>query len=87
MEVEVPIQLVLADPPAGVDFGIQKGSGTRYETLFVQRRTREHIRFHFSITAKDNRSDGLPNFLGPVSAQGTPVNRFFYVDVATYSLY
>ena len=75
MEIEVPIQLVLADPPDGVDFGIQKGSGARYETLFVQRRGRNDIRFRFSITAKDNRNDGLPNFLGPVRTghAGSPV--------------
>ena len=84
MEIEVPIQLVLADPPDGVDFGIQKGSGARYETLFVQRRGRNDIRFRFSITAKDNRNDGLPNFLGPY-AQGTPAARFFYVDIGSYA--
>jgi hypothetical protein len=27
MEANVPIQLVLVDPPAGVDYGVQKGSG------------------------------------------------------------
>jgi hypothetical protein len=82
MEFELPIRLVLVDPPAGVDFGIQKGSGVGYQTLFVQQRRRGDVCFDFSLTVKDTRKDGLPNFLGPL-AQGTSTNRFVYVDVGT----
>jgi hypothetical protein len=84
MEFELPIRLILVDPPAGVDFGIQKGNGVRYETLFVQQRRRGDVCFDFSLTVKDTRKDGLPNFLGPL-AQGTLTNRFVYVDVGTYA--
>src|SRR6185295_10825313 len=84
MESDVPIQLVLVNPPADVDYGIQKGSGARYETLFVQRRGRGDVCFRFSLKAKDTGKDGLPHFQGPL-AQGTPANRFLYVDVGTYA--
>ena len=80
MESEVPIRLILVDPPAGVSFGIQKGSGVRYETLFVQQRGRGDVCFDFSVAVTNNRKDGLPNFRGPF-AQGTPASRFVYVDV------
>lgn len=84
MDSEVHIRLVLVDPPPGVDFGIQKGSGNDYESMSVQRRKSGDISFDFSLTVADNRKDGAPNFLGPF-AQGPPAGRFIYVDVGTYT--
>ena len=82
MTFELPIRLILVEPPAGVDFGIQKGKGVAYETLFVQRRRQGDISFDFSLTAKQNRTDGPPNVTGPL-AQGPSAGRFIYVDVGT----
>ena len=62
MESEVQIRLVLVDPPRDVDFGIQRGSGTDYESMFVQRRTRGDGFFEFPLTVSDNRRDRLPIF-------------------------
>ena len=84
MESEVRIRLVLVDPPPGIDFGIQRGRGAQYETLFVQQRTQGDISFDFSLTVSESRKDGMPNFQGPF-AQGPPVDRFVYVDVGTYA--
>ena len=84
MESEVPVRLVLVDPPGGVDFGIQRGRGAEYETLFVQQRKRGDISFDFSLTVSESRKDGMPNFQGPF-AQGSPIDRFVYVDVGTYA--
>lgn len=84
MKAEVPIRLVLVDPPPGVDFGIQRGNGSDYESLFVQQRNSGDVLFDFSLTVVDNRKDGLPNFQGPF-AQGPPAGRFVYVDVGTYA--
>jgi hypothetical protein len=78
------MRLVLVDPPPGVDFGIQRGHGSQYETLFVQQRTRGDVSFDFSLTVADNRKDGLPNFQGSF-AQGPPAGRFIYIDVGTYA--
>lgn len=75
---------MLVDPTAGVDFGIQRGRGAQYETLFVQQRKRSDVSFDFSLTVADNRKDGEPNVLGPF-AQGPPTGRFVYVDVGTYA--
>lgn len=84
MESEVSIRLVLVDPPPGVDFGLQRGRGTEYETLFVQQRKRGDVSFDFSLIVADSRKDGVPNFQGPF-VQGPPAGRFVYVDVGTYA--
>ena len=84
MKSEVHIRLVLVDPPAGVDFGIQRGAGTDYESVLVQQRTRGDVSFDFSLTVVDNQKDGSPNFQGPF-AQGPRAGRFVYVDVGTYA--
>jgi hypothetical protein len=84
MGSEVPIRLVLVDPPAGVDFGVQRGGGSQYETLFVQQRKQRDISFDFSVAVSDNRKDGQPNFLGAF-AQGPSAGRFLYIDVGTYA--
>ena len=80
MEGDVQIRLVLVDPPAGVDYGIQRGSGHDYESVFVHQPKRGDVVFDFAVTVADNRKDGLPNFLGPFT-QGPPAGRFIYVDV------
>src|SRR5262245_23859504 len=84
MESELPIRLVLVDPPAAVDFGIQSGSGASYQTLFVQQATRGDVVFDFSLPVRENPKDGLPNFTGAF-AQGPPASRFIYIDVGTYA--
>ena len=33
MNQEIPIRIILENPPPGVDFGIQKESGSKYETI------------------------------------------------------
>ena len=84
VDSELPIRLVLVDPPAGVDFGVQRGRGAKYETLFVQQRRQRDICFDFSLVVSDNRKDGQPNFQGAF-AQGPPDSRFIYIDVGTYA--
>jgi hypothetical protein len=83
-ELELPIRLVLVDPPSGIDFGIQRGRGAAFESVFVQRSTAGDLCFDFSMAVADTRADGLPNFLGPF-AQGPPASRFFYVGVGVYA--
>jgi hypothetical protein len=84
MEYDLPIRLVLVEPPSGVDFGIQRGSGSHYDTLFVQQAKKGDVTFDFSLTVADNRKDGLPNFKGSF-AQGPAASRFIYIDVGTYA--
>lgn len=83
-EAEVRLRIVLVAPPAGVDFGIQEGKGNDYRTIQKQRSKDADLAFEFTVIVKDNREDGLPNFLGPL-AQGPATGRFIYVDIGTYA--
>src|SRR5690348_15757379 len=82
---EIIVRIVLVSPPVGIDYGIQKGSGSDYETLHIQRPTnpRAQIVFDVPITVTDSRPEGLPNFTGPF-VQGPVKERFLYVDVGKY---
>jgi hypothetical protein len=82
MTSELPLRLVLIDPPAHIDYGIQRGRGSKYETMFVQQRTRGDVSFDFSISVSVSGKTGAPNFSGEF-VQGTPVRRFIYIDVGT----
>jgi hypothetical protein len=84
LEGEVRLRLVLVDPPAGIDYGVQKGNGANYETLFVQQRASGDVSFEFPIAVRDSRAGNRPNFSGPF-AQGPASARFVYVDVGTYA--
>ena len=77
------MRLVLVDPPADIDYGIQRGRGSKYEPMFVQRCQRGDVVFDFSIAVSDGKASA-PNFSGEY-VQGTPARRFVYVDVGTYA--
>jgi len=83
MNQEFTLKIVLENPPSGVDFGLQKGSGNKYETIQIQRSSDKNLEFEFPITVKLNK-DGLPNFLG-VFVQGPTNQRFIYIDIGTYA--
>jgi hypothetical protein len=78
---DLPIRLVLIDPPAGVDFGIQRGHGSDCEVVGVQRSSKGSLVFDFVIRVADD-GKSAPNFTGPF-AQGPRDGRFFYVSVGT----
>jgi hypothetical protein len=80
METELQLRIVLVKPPADVDFGLQEGKGHDYKTIQAQRSKGGDLTFDCTVTVRDNRSDGLPNFLGPLT-QGPPTDRFIYFDI------
>lgn len=79
-EVELRLRIVLVAPPAAVDFGIQEGKGNDYTTIHKQRSKDTDLTFEFTVTVKDNRDDGLPNFLGPLT-HGPVTGRFIYINI------
>ena len=84
MRAEVPIRIVLIDPPPDVLFGVQRGRGAKYQTESAQQRKRGDLSFDFSIVVTDSRTNGEPNFLGDF-VQGPASRRFVYIDVGTYA--
>lgn len=83
MSDQVTLRIVVEQPPPGVDYGLQKGRGSDYETVQTQRSKKEDLRFEFNVEVKEGK-DGGPNFLGPF-AQGPPDERFVYLDIGTYA--
>lgn len=81
MERELPLRIIVEQPPAGVYFGLQKGSGTNYETVQTVTSKTDDLHFDFSVRVQQGK-DGLPNFLGPF-VQGPTHARFVYLDIGT----
>ena len=84
MESKLTLRIVLERPPAGVDFGLQKGRGSDYETVQTQRSSTKDLSFEFSLTLKTNRRDAEPDFSGSF-VQGPQGERFVYLDIGTYA--
>jgi hypothetical protein len=84
MDDKLTLRIVLENPPAGVDFGLQKGRGSDYETVQKQRSRGEDLRFEFKVRVKIGPKDQLPVFVGPF-VQGPPGERFVYLDIGTYA--
>src|SRR5471030_1020950 len=83
--MEINLHLILTDPPVGVTWGLQKGSGAIYQTIQVQQSTADDLHFKFSIELKgDKQKDALPGFKGPF-VQGPKLGNFFYIDIGTYA--
>ncbi|MFL6351301.1 MAG: DUF5990 family protein [Bryobacteraceae bacterium] len=91
MERELMLRVVLERPPAGVDFGLQNGRGSAYETIQKQRLQSDtagadgiDLRFEFTLRVKARGNDPIPAFLGPL-VQGPSRERFVYIDIGTYA--
>ena len=77
---QVTLRIVVTGPPAGVDYGLQKGRGTNYETLQRQHSGGADLSFEFTVGVKVQ--DGESDFTGPF-VQGPRGQRFVYVDIGT----
>lgn len=65
MESELTLQIILTRPTPDVIYGLQKGSGSNYETVQKQISASDDISFKFTIMVKGDRSkDKLPKFSG-----------------------
>jgi hypothetical protein len=84
MEHELRLRIVLEKPPAGVDFGLQRGRGIDYETVQTERSEGNDLRFEFVVRVRAGRGSAAPNFLGPF-VQGPVSERFVYIDIGTYA--
>lgn len=84
MTSDVTLRIVLERPPAGVDFGLQKGRGKDYETMQTQRSKGKDLNFECSVRVNSADRSAAPNFLGPF-AQGPTGGRFIYIDIGTYA--
>jgi hypothetical protein len=78
---ELQIILTVTAPLANVVFAVQHG---RDGLLPPYASTAERISFALTVTLGPTLADGSFNFRGPF-AQGTPADRFIYVNAGTYA--
>jgi hypothetical protein len=78
------LRIIIEQPPPGVDFGLQKGSGNAYETVQKQRSEGKDLAFEFQPLIREGVSDSMAALGGPY-VQGPPRQRFVYVDIGTYA--
>lgn len=83
MKNTINLRIILEKPPVGVDFALQKGSGSKYEVIQIQKSNIEDLCFNFDIDVKVN-DDSSFNFYSPI-VQGPPNERFIYIDIGTYA--
>jgi hypothetical protein len=74
-------RIAIQNPTPGVVYGLQRGKGSNYETIQKQTSNSTDLIFEFTVQAKMGE-DGNLVFLGPF-AQGTPKDRFIYIDIGT----
>ena len=78
------LRIVIEQPPAGVDFALQQGSGSSYEAVQKQRSNGNDLTFEFQPSIRDGVSDSMAALGGPF-VQGPPRQRFVYLDIGTYA--
>jgi len=77
------LRVVLTNPTAGVDFGLQQGHGSNCEIVQKQRSKGTDLTFELPVTVKTGK-EGEPDFSGPF-VQGRAGDRFFYINIGTYA--
>jgi len=83
--MNLTLRIIVQKPPAGLDYGLQKGSGSHYETVQIQRTDGGDLQFCLEVELKnDGEAKGEPRFGGPF-IQGPPLGRFIYIDIGHYA--
>jgi hypothetical protein len=75
---ELPLRIIVDDPPRGVTFQMQRGRGDLVPPTHT---TVGALVFEFTVRV-GQRPTGEPNFLGPF-VQGPPSARFVYINSGT----
>jgi hypothetical protein len=73
---ELPLRIVMLDPPAGVAIAMQRGKADLEPVAHV---TADGLVFDFPVTVSGTRPGGGPRLLGPF-VQGPPDGRFVYIN-------
>ena len=84
MPHEMRLKVVLAGPPVGYAFCLQRGKGAKGERLDYVEAEGGDIAFELTVQARERKRDGALDFGGPF-VQGPPDGRFFYVCVGRCS--
>jgi hypothetical protein len=81
MEPEITLEIILIKPTPGVVFGVQKGSGSNYETVQKQVAASDDLTFTFTVSVKGDRAKEKSPKLSGSFVQGPTGNKFVYIDI------
>lgn len=84
MADELRLTIVLADPPEGFAFCLQRGKGAKAERLAYIDAAGSDISFDLTVAVRQGKIKTMPDFGGPF-VQGRPGERFFYLCVGRCS--
>jgi hypothetical protein len=70
------LRIVVEAPPSNVDYALQRGSGSKYETEQLQRSAGADLHFELEVRCEGNDCRG-PHVQGPRG------ERFVYLDIGT----
>lgn len=84
MDRQITFRITLTAPPLGVDFGLQEGKGSNYETVQKQRSAGKDLHFEFTAGLKPGGKSNEPALSGPF-VQGPTGGKFVYLDIGTYA--
>jgi len=79
LEKEIPLRIVIVDPPAGVKFCVQRGDA---ELLPPARAAGTPISFDVPVLVRDRAAEDGPRLMGPY-VKGPTNARFVYVNSGT----
>lgn len=82
MARELTLRIIIEAPPPGVDYALQKGSGSACETVQKQRSVGKDLPFEFQPSIREGASDPMTAVSGPY-VQGPRGQRFVYIDIGT----
>jgi hypothetical protein len=77
------LRIIIEQPPPGIVYGLQRGSGRVYDTEMKQISNGGDLAFELAVPVKVDK-EGRPHLSGPF-IQGPPSARFFYVDMGSYA--
>jgi hypothetical protein len=78
---KVRLRIIIERPPSGLDYALQKGRGSAYQTVPKQRSSGKDLHFEFEVGVK--QGCGL-SFSGPF-VQGRAGEQFVYIDIGKYA--
>lgn len=81
MKNEINFRIVLQNPPADVDYGLQMGHANKYEVVGRQRAKGDDLTFEFTINTKPGKDSSI-DFSGSC-VQGPVGGRFIYINIGT----
>ena len=81
MRTELTFRIILENPTPGVDYGLQEGKGSKYNTIQIQKAKTGNLLFEFNADLKTGESKAHA-FTGPF-VHGPATQQFVYIDIGT----